>query len=81
MKLTLASKNLPPIIGVVPRIGAKDLVVINSETGEELSEKTGLLWGDRELALQLLTEEHLGNDPEDASYVILVLRCDSAVNI
>ena len=86
MKLALAMKKLAPFdSGGVTKINRKDLIVINPETGEELDEKVGLCWGDRSLIVghedSLLTEEHIEGDPEDASYLVLVIRCDEAINI
>ena len=88
MELTLAIKNLGAVKGAdgVTRIGQKELLVIDKVTGEELTGKTGVLWGDRALITEtmevpLLTPEHVEDDPDDAGYMILVIRCDNAVNV
>ena len=70
--------------GNMTRIGCKTLVVINEETGEELEERVGLIWGGRDLItkdVQLLTDEHILDDPEDAGYLVIVVRCDAAINL
>ena len=86
MKLTLATKTKKPysIGNNITKIGNKDLVIINQETGEELEEKVGMLWGSRELItkeVQLLTDEYVIDDPEDAGYLVIVIRCDEAINL
>lgn len=86
MKISLATKSMKFFNeNGVTKIGRKELVVINSDTGEELDEKVGLVWGDKSLIVgskdSLLTQEHIDGDPEDASYLVLVIRCDSAIEI
>ena len=88
MELTLAIKDLGAVKGKggVTRIGQKELLVIDKVTGEELTGKTSVLWGDRSLITEtmevpLLTPEHVEDDPDDAGYMILVIRCDNAVNV
>ena len=88
MELTLAIKNLGAVKGAdgVTRIGQKELLVIDKVTGEELTGKTGVLWGDRELITEtmevpLLTPKHVEDDPDDAGYMIIVIRCDKAIKL
>jgi hypothetical protein len=33
------------------------------------------------MEVPLLTPEHVEDDPDDAGYMILVIRCDNAVNV
>ena len=88
MKLTLATKELhnQKDDNGITKIGMKGLIVIDDKTGEELEGCSGLIWGDRDLLLKpmeesLLTPEHLEGHPDDASYMILVIRCDEAIEI
>lgn len=87
MKLGIATKNLKPIDNEdgTTSINLKDIVIIDLNTSEELEEKTGFLWCDKEFLLSgenpILTKEHFGDDPEDASYGVLIFRCDEAINI
>ncbi len=66
-------------------IGMKELVILDLNTGEELEERVGMLWGGKDLLVNggepLLTEEYFKGDPDDASYMILVVRCDNAINL
>ena len=87
MNLSIAMKSIRPKQrndGSTPII-SKELHIINIDTGEELESKTGFLWGGKDLLLSgdepLLTPEHFEGDPEDASYGILIFRCDTAINI
>ena len=61
------------------------ILIIDLNTGEELESKTGFLWGGKDILLggdePLLTPEHFEGDPEDASYGILIFRCDAAINV
>lgn len=83
MKLTFASKNLPPTNKKdgTTQIGMKEMSIIDKETGEEVTGLTAWLWCGKDLLLSnepLLTPEYLANDPEAASYGVLVFRCDAA---
>ena len=87
MKLGIAMRNITPKQrdnGTTP-IVSKEILIIDLNTGEELESKTGFLWGGKDILLggdePLLTPEHFEGDPEDASYGILVFRCDNAINI
>lgn len=87
MKLTLAIKKLSPFIdnNGITKIGMSDLIVINKDTGEELEEITGMLWGSRDLIIDgdnpLLTPKHIQNDPDDSNYMVLIIKCNEAINI
>jgi len=86
MKLTLARKNLKPIKkDNITKIYLKDLVVINSETGEELEEKTGIIWCDKGFLTtginSLLTPEHVANDPDNTDYLVIVIKCNEAIEL
>lgn len=87
MRIGLAMKDMPPKQredGTI-RIKSKKLLIIDMNTGEELENKTGFVWCDKSLLLAgddpILTPEHFEGDPEDASYGVLVFRCDGAINI
>lgn len=87
MKLALAVKKLNPFIdnNGITKIGMSNLIVINKDTGEELEERTGILWGNKELIIggdnPLLTPEHIINDAEDSNYMVLIIKCNEAINI
>ena len=84
MRIGLAIKKSPKSKEGLDAIGLKDLVVIDLNTGEELEEKISLLWGSKSLLTEggdpLLTEEYFEDDPEDASYLVVIVRCDAAIN-
>ena len=88
MELTLATRQLHNYKDKdgLSKIGMKDLIVIDDKTGEKLTGHSGFLWGDRDLLLKpmeepLLTPEHLEGHPDDAGYMILVIRCDKAIGL
>jgi hypothetical protein len=88
MELTLATKKLDKHENKdgITQIGVKDLIVIDNETGEKLTGHSGFLWGGRDLLLKpmeesILTPEHLEGHLDDASYLILIVRCDKAIEL
>tara|TARA_R110002096_G_C14320701_1_gene700383 strand:+ start:371 stop:640 length:270 start_codon:yes stop_codon:yes gene_type:complete len=88
MELILAIKELKnqKDENGISRIGKKELLVVDKISGEILTGKTSVLWGGRDLILEnmdapLLTPEHVEGDPEDASYMVIVIRCDNAVSV
>lgn len=85
MKLGLAIKGIDKDKNGLDAIGMKNLVIVDLDTGEELEERVGMLWGDKTLLTEsgepLLTEEHFQNYPDDAEYLVLVIRCDSAIHM
>lgn len=87
MELSIALKSIKPIHNKdgTFSISKKSMVVVDVHSGEEVSEITGLLWCDKELLLSgdnpIMTEEYFSGDPEDASYGVLIFRCDEAINI
>lgn len=84
MKLGLAISSVKGSRHGVDAIGMKNMNIIDTDTGEIVENKVGWLWGGKELMTEsgepLLTEEHFANYPDDASYVVLVFRCDEAMN-
>lgn len=87
MKIGLALKDIPPTQrkdGTTP-IKSRELLIIDMNTGEEIENKTGFVWCDKDLLLSgenpILTPEHFEGDPDDSSYGVLVFRCDGAINI
>ncbi len=87
MKLGMAIKNEGPqeMADGTTRLHTRDLSVIDLNTGEKLENQTAYLWGGKELLISgpepLLTQEYFEGDPDDASYVVLVFRCDNAVDV
>ena len=73
------SKNQPD--GTV-KLHSRNLSIVDLNTNEELEEKVAYLWGSKDILLSgpepMLTKEYFEGDPDDASYVVLVFRCDSA---
>ena len=62
----------------------KELSIINKETGEEVTGLTAWLWCGKDVLLgdePILTPEHFSNDPDGASYGVLVFRCDAAKRV
>jgi len=84
MKLGLAIRNGGPQkqSNGTTKLHNRNLSIVDLNTGDELEEKVAYLWGSKNLLLSgpepLLTEEYFEGDPDDASYVVLVFRCDSA---
>ena len=86
MKLTLAQEDLPPQKqpNGTHSIGKKEVSIIDSVTGEKLEGSTAWLWGDKDLITKkleepLLTDEYIKGDPDDAGYLVVVIRCDGAI--
>lgn len=87
MRLGLAMLNNPISnkSGKMPRLHSKEIAIINLDTCEQLTDRIGLVWGDKSIFINgpdsILTAEHFEGEPEDASYVGLVFRCDAAINL
>ena len=88
MRLTLATvkKGTHKDNNGIDKIGVKDLIVIDSKTGEKVEGHSGFLWGDKDLLTKpntepLLPTEHFEGHPDDANYIVLVIRCDGAVDL
>ncbi len=70
----------------ITKVGERELIVVDNKTGEKLTGHSGFLWGGKGLLLKsndepLLTKEHLKGDPDDACYLVLVVRCDKAIDL
>ena len=84
MKLALGTRKIKTTKDGVSRIGAKELVILDPDTGSELDDRVAMLWGDKSLLTTgepLLTDEYFTGDPEASSYLIVIVRCDSAIDL
>ena len=87
MKLGMAIKNTGSreMDNGTTKLHTLDLSVIDLNTGEELENEIAYLWGSKDILISgpnpILTPEYFEGDPDDASYVVLVFRCDNAVDV